>query len=112
MKHKKKLSGKLEVTRASNTTATIKGAVNLSHLHVYNLDPKLTIDDVSGYLKSKSIDEVQCEQLKNKYPERYSPFRVSFPSRYFEKVMKPDFWPQDACVNRFLFRLAKKKEIK
>lgn len=79
---------------------------------MYNLDPELTADELSNYLRSKKIDTVECELLKSKYPDRYSSFKVSFPSKYFEEVNRPEFWPENTCVNRFLFHLSRKQQEK
>lgn len=95
--------------RATDAAAAIKGVYSFNHLHVYNLDHKPTTAELMEYIKLKNINDVQCEALKSKYPERYSSFKVSFPSKFFEQVNTPDFWPQDACVNRFLFRIANKE---
>lgn len=98
------------VIRGSDSTAQIKGVESYNHLHVYNLDPKLTAEDLNNYMKSKKIERVQCELLKSKHPEKYSSFKVSYPMQYHDEVHTAEFWPENACINRFLFRLLKPKE--
>nr|CAI5856983.1 unnamed protein product [Callosobruchus analis] len=40
----------------------LKAAPQLSYIHIYNLDPTTTVDQVTNYLKPK-YPEVKCEQL-------------------------------------------------
>lgn len=101
---------KREVIRGSDTSSSIKGVVSYSHLHVYNLDPKTTANELNLYLKSKNIEGIECEVLQSKYPERYSSFKVSFPSKFYDEVNRAGFWPENTCINRFLFHLTKKRE--
>lgn len=101
---------KLEVICGRDTSSVIKSAPRISHLHVYNLEPTLSTDVLVDYLKSRSIEGVECVKLQSKYPERYSSFKVSFPHKYHDRMIKPEFWPEDVRVNRFLFRLSRKKD--
>lgn len=95
------------VTGVDKKAGTIKGVHKYGHLHVYRLDPVITEEDLINYVKSKNINEVKCEKLNSKFPDIYSSFKVSVPSKYFEVLLKPEMWPEEVCVNRFLTRLAK-----
>lgn len=100
---------KLDVIKGNNKTLTeIKGATKYSHLHVYRLDPGMTTEHLINYIKSKNIPAVQCEKLRSRHPETYASFKVSVPEKYYEELMKPEMWPEEVRLNRFLQRLAPK----
>lgn len=103
---KKRDNGRLEVIRGTGQSSSeIKGAVQFSHFHVFRLEPNITANSLINYLNSKNINEVTCEKLNSKHPAEYSSYKVSVPTKYAEEIMKPETWPENVCINRFLQRL-------
>lgn len=105
---KKKIRKNIGIVGTDKNTSTIKGVAKLCHLHVYRLDPIMTAEQLSTYLKSKGVDDVKCAQLNSKFPESYSSFKVSASNKFLDALMKPEIWPEDVCVNRFFSHLVKK----
>lgn len=104
---KKKENRKINAIRGSDKSATsLKGAVQFSHYHVFRLEPTITSDNIIQHLNSKKINDVKCEQLQSKHPTEYSSFKVSVPATFSEEIMKPETWPENVCINRFLHRLS------
>lgn len=57
----------------------LKAITQYRYLHVYNLLPETTADDIIKHLMAQNILRVQCEQMISKYPEKYSSFKLTFP---------------------------------
>lgn len=106
-KNNKKISA---IIGSDKAVSSIKGVAKLCHLHVYRLDPAMTAEQLTEFLTAKEVAGVKCEQLKSKFPESYSSFKVSASNKFQDALMQADFWPEDVCVNRFFFRLKKRDE--
>lgn len=92
----------------AESNCNIKAVAKYAHLHVYRLDPKLSLEEMDDYLKSQNISNAKLEKLPSKRPEEYSSFRVSVPMDIMNDVKNPSLWPKDACINRFFFHRPKK----
>lgn len=93
----------------AESDCAIKAVARYAHLHVYRLDPDLSVEQLSNYLKTKNILNSKVEKLQSKYPEQYSSFKVSVPLSCLEDIKNPNLWPKDTGINRFFYRLQKKE---
>lgn len=82
-----------------------------SYLHVTRLHPDTTTADVVEFLDGKIMD-ISCEQIKSKFPEHYSSFKVTINSDDRERAMDPKLWPKGAFVTRFFLRARKRETVK
>lgn len=92
------------------TNTQIKASIKYIDFHVYRLEPQTTEEEVKNYLQSNEITTVKCAKMISKYPEEYASFKVSVPENLADKIQHPDTWPRHTCINRFLDRLAKKRQ--
>lgn len=97
---------------SSDDNCTIKAATRYVHFHAFRLDPDLTDHDLEAYLRNRQIDDVKCTRISSKHPDEYSSFKVTVPARLEEVIVDPKIWPNNACLNRFLFRLWKENPEK
>lgn len=71
-------------SRVSN----IEGIEKYKPLHVTNLKPDTTAEELLTFLQPNFTD-AKCEALKSKYPESYSSFKVLIAKSQFEKALDP-----------------------
>lgn len=83
---------------AQNTA--LMSAPKLAFLHVYKLHPETTEHQLTEYLKAM-FSEVECEKLNSKFPQYYSPFKVSIQQNNLTRAMDPAVWPAGTHVNKF-----------
>lgn len=82
---------------------TVEGVERTVSLHVSNLKPNTTEDELTKFLIG-IFPEVKCERLKSRHPEYYSSFRVELNKSNYEKAMLPQNWPNRASVRNFFQR--------
>ncbi|KAK9887426.1 hypothetical protein WA026_022361 [Henosepilachna vigintioctopunctata] len=63
---------------------SIKGMKSLGYIHVCELDPSLTGNQMVNYLNENCFEDVQCVKLKSRRPDEYSCFRISVPREEIE----------------------------
>lgn len=83
--------------------STIQGVEKTVALHVYNLQPNTTADDLRLFL-SKNFPEVTCSALTSRNPDIYSSFKVVISKGNYDKAMNPSLWPTNACIRQFFQR--------
>lgn len=82
-------------------------------LFVSRLSPSTTSSEVSDYLKSFYENEnFSIEKLKARYPDKYSSFKEGLSTSLLRDVYKPDFWPRDVFVSRFVIKRQNQVEDK
>lgn len=85
-----------------NVSHDLKGVPKQVDLHVYRLSPNIDANILTSFLKD-DFPEVTCSPLTSKHPELYSSFKVRIFEKHFKKAMDPALWPEDACIQRFLY---------
>lgn len=78
-----------------------------SHVHVSNLDPNVTEEDILSHLEKNNFTGVKCTKMNSNRPTEYSSFKLSVYSEDFDKIKQPTLWPEGSRINNFLFRLVK-----
>lgn len=85
-----------------NTLSTsVQGIERLRPLHVTNLRPNTTAEDLMSFLRQNFSDNVRCETLKSRFPDNYSSFKVMIPASEYDKALIPSSWPHHANVRQF-----------
>lgn len=90
----------------------LKGVIRYMDYHVFRLHPEVKSEEVIKHLESKNISPVKCEQMKSKYPDEYSSFKVSVPVELEKEFLNPELWPQHVCIDRFLHFIGRRTEKK
>ncbi|KAG5863022.1 hypothetical protein JTB14_002880 [Gonioctena quinquepunctata] len=96
---KQPIVGALEV----KNNIDIKVLPKLAYLHVYKINPRMTVEELKSILID-SFPEVVVEKIYSMYPDHYSSFKVSVDFANLTKAMHPNIWPEGAYVNRFFHR--------
>ncbi|XP_075151108.1 uncharacterized protein LOC142240068 [Haematobia irritans] len=65
-----------------------------------------TIEDISFYIKSKLQADIELSVFKFKYRERRSKasFKIIVPEDIFDRVVNPEFWPQNALIKEYIYK--------
>ncbi|KAJ8969681.1 hypothetical protein NQ317_014476, partial [Molorchus minor] len=58
--------------------STVRAAVRPAFLHVYNLHPDTSREDLQAIIND-ALPEASCEKLNSRYPKSYSSFKVTVP---------------------------------
>ncbi|KAK9738787.1 hypothetical protein QE152_g9542 [Popillia japonica] len=90
------------------TSSTIKASAQYGYLHVFNLSPKTSSEDIIKHLTAHNLSKVQCDAMTSKYPEKYSSFKLTFPIELLDVVRNPTVWPRGTKINRFFMNVGKK----
>lgn len=98
----KKRNRKLIVGNFSGT-ATVEGVDRTITLHVSNLKPNTSTDDLCEFLR-QNFPEVTCSALTSRHPDLYSSFKVGISKTNYAKAMNASMWPNKACVRHFFQR--------
>lgn len=102
-KKSKKSSRRALVVGNYSGKSSIEGIEKFKPLHVTNLKPGTTPEDLLTFLKPNFTD-VKCEALKSKYPESYASFKVLIPKSKFDKALDASCWPKNVSVHHFFQR--------
>lgn len=86
----------------------VKAVPKKSFIYVSRFAPETTVDSVKGVVSSL-CQEVECEQLRSKYPQFYSSFKITVNAANKDKVMDPGIWPAGIYINRF-FRAGRQSD--
>ncbi|KAJ4430573.1 hypothetical protein ANN_19161 [Periplaneta americana] len=97
---KKRTNSRVQIV-GNNKCSGIKTVPKCVDLHVYRIDPDITVTDIKRMLISK-FPEVICEQLFGKNTKQYSSFKVTIYESNFRNAMSPSIWPYGACIIKFL----------
>lgn len=79
----------------------------LAFLHVYKLHPETTVNELTRSIEP-IFPGVVCEQIKSRFPQYYSSFKVTISESNLPTAWNPDVWPKGVLVNWF-FRPKKPK---
>lgn len=86
----------------------VQGVEKSKILHVSNLSPSTTQDDMQKFLEKK-FKRVKCEPLVSRYPQSYASFKVVVPLSEYDEALKAENWPKYASIHNFFhFSTAKK----
>ena len=73
-------------------------------IFVSRLGRDVTEQDVKDYVKKKANSDCEVSKLTPKVAEaNYSSFKVGVVETVYDSIMKPEFWPEHAFINRFYF---------
>lgn len=88
------------VVGTNSSSSNVEGVEKFKAFHLSNLKPGTTVENLELFLK-KNFSIVKCEELKSRYPESYSSFKVLVPSSEYDKALVGSNWPNNANVHRF-----------
>lgn len=74
---------------------------SLIYIHMCELHPNKSENNINKYLKFKGICNVILLKLNFNYPERYPSFKM-FPVKILDEVRKPDLWSSGMRINGIL----------
>lgn len=83
--------------------AAVEGIERSVALHVSNLKPNTSTDDLCKFLR-QNFPEVTCTALTSRYPDLYSSFKVNISKSNYDKAMNASMWPSKSCVRHFFQR--------
>ncbi|XP_044759583.1 uncharacterized protein LOC123317229 [Coccinella septempunctata] len=108
-KPKRKSKSTLVVGSCSGDS-TVEGIEKMKFLHVSNLKPDTTADNLLKFLNRNFSNQVKCEPLKSRFPESYSSFKVTILDSEYDKALVPTNWPNRANVRVFFHRRPMKQD--
>lgn len=77
---------------------------NTRWLFVSRLDKSVTEDNVLNFLKAEVDADYKVQKLTPKMENaNYASFKIGVPGAIYSQVMKPEFWPQNAFINKFYY---------
>lgn len=85
----------------TNVKTALKSVGKQEWLFISRLQPSTTTTDVSNFLTSEGIQNVECTELKSKY-NSYKSFKVGVCKNDFDRVLTSEFWPTNIFVRKFL----------
>lgn len=91
---------KRQVIFGNNRDMASVGVPKFVSLHVYRLEPEITVEKLAELMKPH-FPEMKCESLLSRHPSIYSSFKISIFANNFAKAMDANLWPYGACVSRF-----------
>lgn len=83
--------------------STIQGVEKTVALHVYNLKPNTSADDLLVFLR-KHFPEATCTVLVSRNSDIYASFKVVISKTNYDKAMNASLWPTNACIRHFFQR--------
>lgn len=86
-----------------NNVKNLKSVEKYVSLFVSRLDPEVTEDDITEYLKNSKNVNYTVEKLNAKHPT-YSSFKVGIPASLEQEIFNESFWPTGALVGYFVTR--------
>lgn len=84
--------------------SSVQGIEKVKYLHVSNLRPDTTAEELMSFLTKQFSSNIKCEPIKSRFPESYSSFKVGIPISEYEKALLPSNWPNHASVHNFFRR--------
>lgn len=72
-------------------------------IFVSRLEPGTKSEAIVELIKTE-MPEAQCEELKSKFPQIYTSFKVTVDMQNLDKIMNSKLWPSGAYVSRFFHR--------
>lgn len=82
---------------------SVVGLEKTTTLHVSNLNPDTSVDDLLAFLRRK-FDSVKCDILTSRHPNLYSSFKVTVAKANQDEIFLASNWPQNAHVRHFFFQ--------
>lgn len=103
VRNKSRKPRKTLVVGTGSSDGGVEGLEKFKALHVSNLKPDTTIEELQNFLKNK-FSNVKCEKLASRYPDSYSSFKVLIPSTEYDKALNGSNWPNKVTVHHFFHR--------
>lgn len=100
----KRRSSRTLVVGNFSGSSNVQGIDKMKFLHVSNLKPSTTADDLFTFLTRNFSNNIKCEPLKARYPESYASFKVEIPTSEYDKALVASNWPNRANVRPFYQR--------
>ncbi|CAH1099601.1 unnamed protein product [Psylliodes chrysocephalus] len=84
------------------TNCSLKAAIRTvyKHLHVTNMDPATSEQELLTYLKGV-VPSIRVEKLNSRFPDDYASFKVSAPINDHHQLLVPEIWPEKVMINEF-----------
>lgn len=100
------LQGQRRYTKTQRGTAKqgmLKAAERNAWIYIGRLASETTTDDITQYIFQNGIDTVnECEMLNTRGNNKA--FKLAVPFRYRERVLDPEFWPEEVVFRPFRIR--------
>ena len=112
VQNRRKRTNNIIGSKKTSTNTILKGAVRSADVYVGNCDLKVDEDSLKEYITNElNIEVIHCISLhstKPRYkdqPPRSKSFKVTLNMNDRDKVLSPEFWPEDIVCRKYRYPL-------
>ena len=84
---------KVVVGKGQNTNLKGDKSSLYTNIFVYRVEKGTSVESVESHMSSNGVSSLECEK-KSGSVQKHDSFRVCIKKEDWNKVMKPDFWPE------------------